>query len=96
MMVVIAYDISSCDSAGRKRLYRISRKCADAGVCVQKSVYECELNAQQFLELKESLERILCPQTDSIRFYHLGNRYHSRIENLGRERNQWDRETFVL
>ena len=95
-MVVVVYDISSSDPAGRKRLYRVSKKCADMGVNVQNSVYECELDAGKFRKLKADLEDLICPQTDSVRFYLLGNRYRPRIETLGKEKVHWDRETYVI
>ena len=96
MMVVVAYDIASGDKEGRKRLRKIARKCADWGVAVQNSVYECEINAEQYQKLREELTALILPEKDSVCFYLLGNRYHSRIGRIGKERVQWDRETFVI
>ena len=62
----------------------------------QNSVYECELDASQYRSLKEKLGGLIQPDRDSIRFYLLGNRFQRRIETLGRERVQWDRETYVI
>ena len=95
-MVVIAYDIATKDTAGKKRLRRISRKCADWGIAVQNSVYECEMNAEQYRSLKSELEKIFCSETDSIRIYRLGNHYGGRIEVLGKDAVTWDRDTYII
>ena len=96
MMVVVAYDVETTYGGGRKRLSKVRRMCAEWGVAVQDSVYECELDASQYRSLKEKLGGLIQPDRDSIRFYLLGNRFQRRIETLGRERVQWDRETYVI
>ncbi len=96
MMVVVVYDIAIKDAVGQKRLRQIAKKCADWGVPVQNSVYECEIDAEQYRRLREELAELLCPETDSIRFYLLGNHYRKRIDTLGRNPVGWDRETFVI
>lgn len=96
MMIVIAYDIATKDAAGKKRLQRISGKCAQWGIAVQNSVYECEMNAEQYRTLKSELEEIFCSEADSIRIYRLGNHYRGRIEVLGRDAVTWDRDTYVI
>ena len=96
MMVVVAYDIASGDREGRKRLREIARKCANWGVAVQNSVYECEINAEQYRKLRGELTALILPERDCVCFYLLGNHYHSRIGRIGKERVRWDRETFVI
>ena len=96
MLVVVVYDIATEDRAGKRRLRRVAKKCADKGVAVQDSVYECMVNAEQYRKLRADLAAIISPETDSICFYLLGNHYQSRIERLGKERIRWDQETFVL
>ena len=96
MMALIMYDISTADAAGRRRLRSVAKKCADWGVAVQNSVYECQMNNDQFLRFKAELESLIQAETDSIRFYNLGNSYQNRITRIGKERTTWDRETFIL
>lgn len=96
MMVVVAYDVETTHASGKKRLSKVRRTCAEWGVAVQDSVYECELDAEQYRALRERLEAAIIPETDSVRFYLLGNHYQKRIESVGRQRVQWDRETFVI
>lgn len=96
MMVVLVYDISSKDNDGKRRLQRISRVCRDWGTPVQNSVFECEINAEQYRQLKEQIRELICEDQDSVRFYLLGNRFRQRIEVIGKERILWDRELFVI
>ena len=96
MMVVVAYDVETTHASGKKRLSKVRRTCAEWGVAVQDSVYECELDAEQYRALRERLEAAIIPETGSVRFYLLGNHYQKRIESVGRQRVQWDRETFVI
>ena len=96
MLVVIVYDISTAEAGGQKRLRKVARLCRDWGISVQDSVYECEIDAEQYRTLRERLEAAIIPETDSVRFYLLGNHYQKRIESVGRQRVEWDRETFVI
>ena len=96
MMVVVVYDIAVSTKAGAARLQKVCKKCLDRGVRVQESVFECQLNADQYRRLKEELSHIIDPKHDSLRFYLLGNHYQNRIEQLGQQTMTWDRETYVI
>lgn len=85
MLVVITYDVNTETAPGRKRLRQIAKQCVNYGQRVQNSVFECLLDASQFRELKEKLIKIIDPETDSLRFYSLGNSYASKIEHYGRK-----------
>jgi len=50
---------------------------------VQNSVFECEVDAGQLLKLKDRLIRLLDPETDSLRFYNLGNNGSDKVEHYG-------------
>lgn len=50
MLVVIVYDISTAEAGGQKRLRKVARLCRDWGISVQDSVYECELDASQYMK----------------------------------------------
>ena len=41
MLVVVSYDVSTVDRAGRRRLRRVAKTCLDYGQRVQNSVFEC-------------------------------------------------------
>jgi len=44
MEVLVAYDVATEDSAGRRRLRRVAQACEAYGQRVQKSVFECVLS----------------------------------------------------
>lgn len=83
MMVLIAYDINTETAAGQKRLRKVAKHCENYGQRVQNSVFECLIDAAQLKTLKHQLTQMIDPQTDSLRFYYLGNRWRSRVEHIG-------------
>ena len=64
MFMVISYDIS--DDKVRNRVLNILK---DYGTHVQYSVFECNLTAGQFYQLKQRLLSLIKSDTDSIRIY---------------------------
>ncbi len=83
MLVLITYDVNTETAAGRKRLRKVAKACVDHGQRVQNSVFECRLDAAQYALLKHRLVELIDTGTDSLRFYNLGDRYHTRIEHFG-------------
>lgn len=93
-MVLITYDIDTTDAAGRKRLRRIAKKCVDYGQRVQASVFECDVDAAVLVALKASLFEIMNTEKDSIRIYHLGSKWHGKVEHYG-AKPSYDPEGFL-
>lgn len=83
MLMLITYDVDTTTSAGRKRLRKVAKVCVDYGQRVQNSVFECSLDAASACMIKAKLSSIIDPNRDSLRFYNLGNRYHTKIEHIG-------------
>ena len=83
MLVLITYDVNTGDSAGRKRLRKVAKECVNYGQRVQNSVFECNLDAAKYEQVKHRLEKMIDPQKDSLRLYNLGNNYNNRIEHFG-------------
>ena len=83
MLVLVTYDVNTETAAGRKRLRKVAKACVDHGQRVQNSVFECLLDAAQFALLKAKLTQLIDPETDSLRFYCLGNAYKTKIEHVG-------------
>lgn len=83
MMVLITYDVNTQDAAGRKRLRCIAKECVNYGQRVQNSVFECVMDAAQCHRLQHKLRKIMDEDKDSLRFYYLGNQYHTKIEHFG-------------
>ena len=48
MMVLVSYDVSTIDAAGRKRLRHVAKECLNNGVRVQKSIFECTVDPAQW------------------------------------------------
>ncbi len=83
MLVLITYDVSTQDAAGRKRLRKVAKECVNYGQRVQNSVFECILDASQLLLLKDRLTSMINEEEDSLRFYYLGNKYQTKVEHFG-------------
>lgn len=83
MMILVSYDVSTVTAAGRKRLRQVSRTCRDYGQRVQFSVFELELDPARWTVVRQRLLDLIDPQTDSLRFYHLGARWQRKVEHVG-------------
>ena len=83
MLVLITYDVNTETPTGRKRLRKVAKECVNYGQRVQKSVFECQLDAAQFRMLKGRLEELIDQNEDSVRYYNLGNNYASKIMTSG-------------
>ena len=82
-MVLVSYDVSTIDLSGRRRLRRVAKTCLNYGIRVQNSVFECNVDASQWVMLKSKLLDLYDEDMDSLRFYFLGNGYKSKIEHFG-------------
>jgi len=83
MLVLITYDVNTEDAAGRKRLRKVAKTCVNYGQRVQNSVFECNLDESQLRLLKDKLVGLIDKNTDSLRFYSLGNNYKSKVDHYG-------------
>lgn len=81
--MLVTYDVSTLEPAGRRRLRRVARACLDFGQRVQHSVFECEVDAAQWAGLRARLIGEIDPAADSLRFYHLGRDGRRRVEHIG-------------
>ena len=83
MLVLITYDVSTQYKAGKTRLRKVAKECVNYGQRVQNSVFECIVDASQTLILKDKLLSIIDEESDSLRFYYLGNKYETKVEYFG-------------
>lgn len=83
MLVLITYDVSTQNAAGKSRLRKVAKECVNYGQRVQNSVFECVLDASQLLQLKDRLVSLINEKEDSLRFYYLGNNYKTKVEHFG-------------
>ena len=84
MLVVVTYDVSTVDpKPGARRLRRVAKVCESYGVRVQKSVFECQVGATEWVRLRAKLLAEIKPDVDSLRFYHIDQSDRVRIEHHG-------------
>ena len=95
MLVLVTYDVNTETAAGRKRLRKVAKICVNHGQRVQNSVFECILDAAQYVVFKAELTALIDTEADSLRFYRLGNQYKPKIEHIGRT-PQWPQDDVLL
>ena len=96
MLVVVAYDVSTETEAGRKRLRRVARVCENRGQRVQNSVFECLVDAAQWVQLRAELVGEISAATDSLRFYFLGDKWKGRTEHVGAKASYDPQGTLII
>lgn len=96
MLVLITYDVNTETPAGKKRLRKVAKQCVNYGRRVQNSVFECILDNAQCVMLKAELTDIIDKNTDSLRFYYLGNKYQTRIEHVGIEKGVAEDDILIM
>lgn len=96
MLVLITYDVNTEDAKGSKRLRKIAKICVNYGQRVQNSVFECLLTPAELSIVKSQLLTVMDDKKDSLRIYHLGNNYKSRIEHYGTKQTYNPEDLMVL
>lgn len=86
MLILVTYDVSTVEKAGRRRLRRVARACEDYGVRVQKSVFECQVGQTEWVRLRTRLLGEIKAEEDSLRFYYLDETAKSKTEHHGIEK----------
>lgn len=71
MKVLIAYDVSTADPKGPRRLRRVAQACQDYGQRVQKSLFECVVGPTEWVTLRQRLLDEIDAARDALRFYFL-------------------------
>lgn len=87
MLVIVTYDVSTETSAGRRRLRRVAKICEGVGQRVQKSVFECKINAMQYEELERRLVSEIDDDEDNLRFYRLTEPAELHVKQYGNFRS---------
>lgn len=84
MEMLVTYDVSTEDAAGRRRLRRVAKVCQAYGQRVQKSVFECRLNSVQLEQLKHALLNEILPSEDNLRIYRLQEPRDKFVQVMGK------------
>ena len=84
MEILVTYDVATETPEGRRRLRRVAIICQAHGQRVQKSVFECVVNAEQLELLKHRLSRVIDEKEDSLRLYRLREPRDRFLHAIGR------------
>lgn len=91
---LVCYDI-----ADEKRLRRVFKTCKDYGVHLQYSVFECDLNMREKVELERKLSEIIQNAQDQVLLIALGpteGRGQRVITSLGIPYTKFDASCYVV
>lgn len=83
MLVLVTYDVATSHPKGGARLRRVAKACRNCGQRVQYSVFEIEVDPAQWIAFKATLEGLIDPEQDSLRYYYLGANWQRRVEHVG-------------
>ena len=84
MLILVAYDVSTETAEGRRRLRRVARVCQDYGQRVQKSVFECKVDAVTYAMMEQRLLEEIDVTEDNLRFYRLNEPLEEHVRGFGR------------
>jgi len=91
---IVSYDI-----ADPKRLRKVFKACQDYGNHLQYSVFECDLNARERVELEDKLRNVIHHDDDQVLFILLGlaeSRGDRTIIALGQAYHHFDQPCYVV
>lgn len=74
MFILVAYDISE-----DRRLKQVAKLMEAYGKRVQRSVFECDLDAHQLQVLMHKVKHLMKPKEDKVQFYSLCEACEHRI-----------------
>ena len=89
-MHIVAYDIAS-----DRRLRRVAKICEDYGLRIEKSVFECDLENDEFERFWELLGEVV-EDADSVIDYPIPQSCRDRIRILGSARREEPTEVIVF
>jgi CRISPR-associated protein Cas2 len=83
VLILVAYDVSTETTEGRRRLRRVARVCQDYGQRVQKSVFECKVDAVAYAMMEQRLLEEIDATEDNLRFYRLNEPLGEHVREFG-------------
>jgi CRISPR-associated protein Cas2 len=91
MLVAISYD-----TPDDKRRRKIAKLLLSVGNRVQYSVFEAHLDSRDLRRLRTKMRKVIDENTDSVRFYNLGEDFSNRIDIEGYGTVQEELEFIIL
>ncbi|EIJ33761.1 CRISPR-associated endonuclease Cas2 [Thiothrix nivea] len=86
MLILVSYDVSTLEAAGRKRLRRVAKVCQNYGQRVQKSVFECKVDPATLEILEDALLKEIDLDEDNLRIYRLTEPLTRNVKEFGKFR----------
>jgi CRISPR-associated protein Cas2 len=86
MLILVAYDVSTETSEGRRRLRRVAKVCLNYGQRVQKSVFECKVDKVTYEVLEKRLLDEINLSEDNLRLYRLSEPLEEHVKEFGKFR----------
>ncbi|VAW80901.1 CRISPR-associated protein Cas2 [hydrothermal vent metagenome] len=83
MLILVAYDVSTEMPEGRRRLRRIAKVCQNYGQRVQKSLFECNVDATTYELLEEELLAEIDDKEDNLRIYRMTEPLDKNVKEFG-------------
>jgi CRISPR-associated protein Cas2 len=83
VVILVSYDVATTTKEGRRRLRKVAQACEDYGQRVQYSVFECKLQASDWVKLRARLLALIENDEDSMRFYFLDQDAAEKTEHHG-------------
>ncbi len=97
MLMLVSYDVSTETRAGRKRLRQVAKVCQNYGQRVQKSVFECRVDAKTLEILKSELLDIINEEEDSLRLYRITEPLAKNMMEFGKTKaTDFDKAPLIL
>jgi len=78
MNMIVAYDI-----AEPRRLSKVAKLIQDYGVRVQKSIFEVDVDAGRFTEMKARVEEVIEASEDGVKYFPLCEKCAGTVEIIG-------------
>ena len=91
MYCVVAYDITN-----DRRRNHVAKALLNFGQRVQYSVFECDIQRQHYVRMKDQLEKLINTEEDSVFFYHLCQHCVKKMESIGIEKKHLDKEDYIV
>lgn len=91
---LVCYDI-----ANDRRLKKVFKMCKNHGTHLQFSVFECDLNPREFVQLQRELKTLIKQDEDQVLFVSLGpaeGRGDRVISSLGLPYSKFDAQCYVV
>ena len=83
MLILVTYDVATDTAEGRRRLRRVAKVCQNYGQRVQKSVFECRVDAATYELLEEALLAEINESEDNLRLYRLTEPLEKNVKEFG-------------